>query len=368
MKITRISLYKLAIPLKEPFITSLGVDTDALNVLVKIETDAEITGFGECSPYMPINGESQDTCYAVGQYFARVLIGKNPVEINDAIQLMDNIIYLNNSIKSAFDIALHDIAAQEAGVPLWKFLGGEANKEIVTDYTVSIGEPSKMAADAKWILAQGFPAIKVKLGQQGSKDIERIRAIRTAVGPAIPIRIDANQGWSVEEAITTLKALSSFDIQHCEEPISRQLYTELPHIKKESPIPIMADESCGDPYDAERLIAINACDYFNIKIGKAGGLQKAKKIVALADSAKIKMQVGAMIESRLAMTAFAHFSCCSPNIIHFDFDTALMFKEDPVEGGICYGKNGQIHLPSQPGLGARISEQWLTKMESIQFA
>ena len=368
MKITRISLYKLAIPLKEPFITSLGVDTDALNVLVKIETDAGITGFGECRPYMPINGESQETCYIVGQYFAKVLLGKNPLYINDAIQLMDSVIYLNNSIKSAFDMALFDIAAQEANQPLWKFLGGDANKEIITDYTVSIGEPAKMAADAKWIVAQGFPAIKVKLGQHGPTDIERIRAIRTAVGNEIPIRIDANQGWSIAEAITTLQALAAFDIQHCEEPISRHLYTELPRVKKESPIPIMADESCGDPHDAARLIAIYACDYFNIKIGKAGGLLNAKKIVELADKANIKMQVGAMIESRLAMTAFAHFACCSPNIVHFDFDTALMFREDPVEGGICYGKKGQIHLPDLPGLGARISKEWLAKMESVQFA
>lgn len=368
MKITRISLYKLAIPLKEPFITSLGVDTDALNVVVKIETDAGWTGFGECSPYMPINGESQETCYSVGQYFAQVLIDKNPLDIAEANRLMDSVIYANNSIKSAFDIALHDIASQAAKQPLWKFLGAKGTQKIVTDYTVSIGEPAKMAADAKWILAQGYPAIKVKLGQAGAKDVERIRAIRAAVGNEVPLRIDANQGWSVSEAITTLQALAVFGIQHCEEPISRQLYTELPRIKKESPIPIMADESCGDPYDAARLIAIDACDYFNIKIGKAGGLLKGKKIIALAEQAGIKMQVGAMIESRLAMTAFAHFACCSPDIVHFDFDTALMFKEDPVSGGMVYGEGGNIYLPETPGLGATISDEWLSKMESIQFS
>jgi L-alanine-DL-glutamate epimerase-like enolase superfamily enzyme len=368
MKITRVSLYKLAIPLKEPFITSLGVDTDALNVVVKIETDAGLIGFGECSPYMPINGESQETCYSVGQYFAQVLLDKNPLHIEEATQLMDSVIYANNSIKSAFDIALHDIAAQAAGQPLWKFLGGDDTQKIVTDYTVSIGEPAKMAADAQWILAQGYPAIKVKLGQDGTKDVERIRAIRAAVGNEVPLRIDANQGWSVPEAITTLQALAAFGIQHCEEPIARHLYTELPRIKKESPISIMADESCGDPYDAARLIAIDACDYFNIKIGKAGGLFKGKKIIALADQAGIKMQVGAMIESRLAMTAFAHFACCSPGIVHFDFDTALMFKEDPVSGGIIYGEQGTVQLPTTIGLGASIAEEWLSKMESIQFS
>ena len=110
MRITRIGLYNLKIPLKEPFITSLGVDTDALNVVVKIETDSGLIGFGECSPYMPINGESQDTCYQVGQYFAKVLLGKDPLQIEAGIQTMNGVIYGNYSIKSAFDMALYDIA------------------------------------------------------------------------------------------------------------------------------------------------------------------------------------------------------------------------------------------------------------------
>lgn len=169
MRITRIGLYKLKIPLKEPFITSLGVDTDALNVVVKIETDSGLIGFGECSPYMPINGESQDTCYQVGQYFAKVLLGNDPLQIEAGIHAMDSVIYGNYSIKSAFDMALYDIAAQHANQPLWKFLGGQHKQDIYTDYTVSIGAPDKMALDAKKIQEQGYPAIKVKLGKNGKK-------------------------------------------------------------------------------------------------------------------------------------------------------------------------------------------------------
>ncbi|MFZ1329261.1 MAG: dipeptide epimerase, partial [Chitinophagaceae bacterium] len=113
--IQQVELYKLSIPLKEPFVTSLGTDVSADNVLVKIITNRGIIGFGECSPYMPINGESQDTCYMVGQYFAKALKGKDPLQIEDCINLMDKIIYGNTSIKSAFDIALYDIASQYAG-------------------------------------------------------------------------------------------------------------------------------------------------------------------------------------------------------------------------------------------------------------
>ncbi len=359
------SLYKLSIPLKEPFITSLGSEENSESVIVKISTEEGLTGFGECNPYMPINGESQDTCFIVGQYFARALKGRNALDIETCITLMDRIIYANTSIKSAFDMALYDIASQAAGVPLYQFLGGENNKTIVTDYTVSIGDPDKMAADAVWIKEQGFPAIKVKLGKDGNKDVERIKAIREAVGNDIPLRIDANQGWGVEEAIRTLKALAPFGIQHCEEPISRWAFMELPRVRKESPIPIMADECCGDDHDAERLIRLGACDLINIKLGKSGGIFKALKMVKLAEAARMHCQVGAFMESRLAMTAFAHFALCSSNIIHYDFDTALMFSSDPVTGGIRYENDGVITVPGSPGLGASMDETRLYSLQQV---
>ena len=365
LTISEISLYKFSIPLIEPFITSLGVDESADNVLVKIKTNEGITGFGECSPYMPINGESVDTCLAVGKYFVQALAGHDALDIPGCIEIMDRIIYGNNSIKSAFDMALYDIASQHAGIPVYKFIGGKNNKTIITDYTVSIGEIDKMATDAVKIKAQGYPAIKVKLGRDGKKDVERMKAIRAAVGDEIPLRIDANQGWSVEEAIETLKALGPLNIQHCEEPIARWNFMQLPRVKNESPIPIMADECCGDDHDAERLIQLKACDYMNIKLGKSGGIFKALKMARMAEAANIHLQVGAMLESRLAMTAFAHYALCSPAIEHYDFDTALMFSEDPVTGGIVYEKNGVVKVPETIGLGATVEENWLKKMEKV---
>lgn len=365
IRIEQVELYRLSVSLNEPFVTSLGVDESAHNIVVVIRTDKNISGFGECNPFMPVNGESADTCFIVGQYFARALKGTDALDIEGAHHLMDRIIYANTSIKSAFDIALHDIAAQAAGLPLYQFLGAAINKPLVTDYTVSIGDIEKMAADAKDIVAKGFSAVKVKLGETKEKDTARIKAIREAIGPAVPLRIDANQGWDLPTAIETLQALAVYDIEHCEEPIPRWQYMELPRVKKESPIPIMADESCGDAHDAERLIAIDACDYFNIKIGKTGGIGEALKIARLAEKAGIQLQVGAFVESRLAMTAFAHFALCSENIVHIDFDTALMFSEDPVSGGIIYEHGGVIRIPDTPGLGAWIEEERLRGLEGV---
>ena len=365
--IRKIDIYKSAIKLLAPFITSLGALHAAENVIVVIHTNNGLTGYGECSPFMTINGESIDTCFVVGRYLAKVLLHKDPLNITDCTLSMDACIYGNSSIKSAFDIAMHDIAAQHAGLPLYKFLGGNNNKLLITDYTVSIGSKEKMAEDAEQIIKDGFKIIKVKLGGTAEEDVERIVSIRNKIGNSIPMRIDANQGWDTEEAIKILNDLAPFNIQHCEEPIPRWNYMELPEVKSKSPIPIMADESCGDHHDAKRLIDLKACDLFNVKLGKSSGFFKAMKIVKQADAAGIKMQVGGFLESRLGFTAAAHLALSSKNILHCDFDTPLMFVEDIVSGGIVYEKGGVVVVPDTPGLGATVDEKYLNQLESITF-
>ena len=363
--IQTVELYKLFIPLKEPFVISLGPIYNAQNLVVIIRTADGCAGYGECSPYMTINGESIDTCFIVGQYFANVLKGKNAVDLPACIEAMDKTIYANSSIKSAFDIALHDIAAQHAGVPLYQFLGGAKNKILETDMTVSMGSPQKMKEDAVRFQQEGFPAIKVKLGGTKEEDVARIKAIREGIGKDIPLRIDANQGWGTADyAIEVLQALHEYNIEHCEEPISRYRFMELSKVSAASPIPVMADESCGDEWDAERLIQLNACQLFNIKLGKSGGFFKGKKIAELGAAAGMHMQVGGFMESRLGMTAAAHLALSNEAIHHCDFDTPLMFTEDPVIGGITYLEKGVIDVPDVPGLGAVIDDNYLQKAES----
>lgn len=361
--ITSIEIYKLFIPLKEPFVISLGTQYNADNILIIIKTNEGIIGFGECSPYMSINGESIDTCFVVAQYLATALKGKNPLAIEECITLMDKVIYGNNSIKSAFDMALYDIAAKHSNMPLYKFLGGTKNKVITTDMTVGIGSPEKMANDALRFKEAGFPAVKVKLGQSTELDVARIKAIRNAVGNKLPLRIDANQGWSVNTAITTLQSLAPYNIEHCEEPIARWNFMELPKVKQASPIKIMADESCCTQHDATRLASLQACNYFNIKLGKSGGIFNALKIVEVGNKHNIKLQIGSFMESRLATSAFVHFAYCNSNIVHFDLDTPLMMAGDPVENGLQYLPNGVVAINDLPGIGASINEDYLQKLE-----
>ncbi len=364
-QIKQINLYRCPVKLKEPFIISLGKLEYADNIIITIQTSGGITGFGECSPFQTIHGENGDTCMSVGRLLAENIIGKNPLDIDTISSILNSVIYGNTSVKSAFDIALHDIAAQKEGVPLYRFLGGKINKELVTDYTVSLGSPEKMSADAKKIVHAGFPVIKVKLGGTEEEDFLRMKSIREAVGFEIPIRIDANQGWTVDTAIRILNRIQKFNIQHCEEPISRKNFMALPEIRMKSKIPIMADESCFDHFDAERLIMIKACDLINIKLGKSSGIVNAKKIIRLAENSDIKLQAGGFLESRLGFTAIAHLVLSSKQFIHTDFDTPLMFKDDLISGGISYHSNGVIKIPETKGLGAYVSNDVLKSLKGI---
>lgn len=365
MLITQIALYQSRIKLKEPFKISLGALEYAENVIVVFETDSGLTGFGECSPFATIHGETMATCYSVGEMIANHLIGKDPLEIESCHKLMDALIFGNTSIKSAFDIALYDIASKHAGLPLFKFLGGNYNKTILTDYTVSIDHPEKMASDAKEIIDRGFQIIKVKLGGSYEDDLTRMKTIRKAVGDNVPIRIDANQGWDKETAIRLLQAFEKFNIQHCEEPVNKRKYNELPSICRETSIPIMADESCFDHIDGKKLIDLKACQRFNIKLGKSSGIFKALKVINQAENAGLSMQVGGFLESRLGFTASAHLALCSDMIKFYDFDTPLMFEKDPVKGGIIYEQGGVVKVPEAPGLGAWVEETELSKLNKV---
>jgi len=364
IRIDQIEIYESKTRLKEPFIISLGAHEYAENIFVIVRVSDGSVGFGECCPDLTINGENIDTCRVVGTLLARHLIGRDPLDIEPCIRSMDAIIFGHSSIKSAFDMALYDIAARNMEMPLYRFMGGVNNKKLRTDYTVSLGSPEKMAEDAKKIVDEGFQIIKIKLGENRRSDLERMAAIRRVIDESIPLRIDANQGWDVQTAIEILNDLHDAPIEFCEEPIPRWAFMELQHVRKASPIKIMADETCFDHHDAKRLIQLHACDYFNLKLGKSG-LFKALKIIGLAETAGIKMQVGGFIETRLCFTASAHLSLCSDLIEYTDFDTPLMLEQDPISGGIGYQKGGLISIPDEPGLGAIVNPDYLKTLQRV---
>jgi len=363
MKITRIEIKRLTIPM-EPFVIATETCEAAENIYLKVHTDDGIHGVGECSPFPMLVGETQDTCFHVGKDLARVIKGLNPLDVEEVHVAMNAYIAFNSTIKSAFDMALYDIAAKAKGVPLYTFLGG-TKKTIQTDLTIGISTPEDMAATATRFVEDGVKIIKVKVGKHAREDVERIRLIREAVGPTIGLRIDANQGWHYDDAVYALHAMEPYGIQYCEQPMHHRLDHLLPVLRKQVSIPIMADESVFDHVDAERLIQAGACDYINIKLAKSGGIYEAIKIADTAAHYGIPCMLGGMVESRMALTAKVHLARSHDNIHFYDLDTCLLgHLEDPVIGGARYN-NYFLEMDETPGIGADIDPEYFKNAESL---
>ncbi len=347
-----------------PFTIATGTMHFAQNVFIRLHTEDGFYGVGECSAFPMIVGETQSTCYEMAKDFADLWKGKDALQIEERMKELHDFTAFNATIKSAFDMALYDIAAKAVDMPLFRFLGGK-KKEMETDLTIGINEPGKMAKTAVEYKTMGVTIIKIKLGKDKEEDVERVRSIREAVGEAMILRIDANQGWDYESAVYALTAMQPFNVQFCEQPLRHWDDHKLPALKKISPVPIMADESVFNHHDAMRLIKADACSFINIKFAKSGGILEAIKINEIAAHHDMHCMMGGMLESRIALSAFAHFATAFDNIIFYDMDTCMLgHKTDPVTGGITF--NGFfINIPDSPGIGADADDSFLKSCESI---
>lgn len=363
LKIKDIEIFYFDIPMVKPFRIAIGTMEGAKDVLIKINTDHGIVGIGEACPFPPITGETQETNIAVAKALREVLIGKDPLAIEGILKGFGTFTHTNPSIIAAFDMALYDILGKVAGLPLYRILGGDRNS-FETDLTVDLDTPKKMAEMAQDVINKGYKIIKIKVGQDPSLDIERLEAIRSAVGYKYQIRIDANQGWTVPQAIEALKKMEKFDIQFCEQPVSAWNIDGMRIVRNESPIPIMADESLFSPNDAIKLIKSESCEYFNIKLMKSGGIRNAIKISNIAESAGIRCMVGCMLETKVALTAASHFVASSRNVIFADLDSDSSHAVFPVIDGIKV-EGGTITLPEKPGLGLDVDPSFLKKLRKV---
>ncbi len=365
-RIKKITLYPFDIRLTDPFVIALETITHAHNVLVHLQCEDPLwNGWGEASPYQTIQGENQATQLLTGTLIAKSLIGKRVMDLTSCIEQLHSTIAFNWCIKSAFEMALQDIYAKIQDKPLYKLLGGQV-KVLKTDMTIGIASPESMVESACRFVQKGFTEIKLKLGKAPHQDISRVEKIRSALGPLIKLRIDANQGWNPEDAVSVLEEIHQYSIEHCEQPVSARDIQALKKVHKQSLIPIMADESLFDSNDALALITLNACSQFNIKLGKSGGIQEALKILNLAERHGLPCQVGCFSESRIGITALAHLAVSSDQVVYYDMDSPLMLSEDPVIGGALYKRTNEIHLDDSPGLGLQVDPLFLKTLSKIE--
>jgi L-alanine-DL-glutamate epimerase-like enolase superfamily enzyme len=323
--------------LTTPFRISRAVQDTASNVVVQIQYNNHV-GYGEAAPD-EYYGENQETVLACITTFAGNL-GDDPFLIADIMSNLDHLIRLNPAAKAAVDMALYDLVGKMLHVPLYKLLGLNPQHTPHTSFTLGIDTPENMAKKA--LLARDYPILKVKVGTK--HDLENLQAIRE-VSPAT-IRVDANTAWTPKEAIRMINALAPYNIEFVEQPVAPRDLDGLRLVRENVPIPIIADESCVTIDDIPRLAG--CVDGVNFKLMKSNGITNVLKMIHVARAHNLRVMIGCMIESSLAITAAAHLT---PLVDYADLDGHLLIDNDPYEGVKVV--NGKLVLPDKPGLGVR---------------
>ena len=349
MVITDIQFEVRSFRFEEPMKIAFATIVDMQTCIIRVLTDKGITGYGEAAPFPYVTGDNLETVISVGKEMKEVLLGVDPRALGKVHRIMDSMYAGNTAIKAGIDIACYDISAKAAGVPLYKFLGGD-DPHVHSDVTIGIDEPARMAEAAKSWVDKGFDIIKVKLGEDIATDAERIRAIRERVGENITIRIDANQGWSVKDTVRISRVLDGLGVDLIEQPVPAQDFEGLAEIRNKSAVLIAADESCHSACDALRLAAMRAVDVVNIKLMKCGGIYNALKIAAVCEAAGIPNMIGCMGESTLANLAGMHLAAATDNIRDVDLDSVYILKQEDVYGGYDH-EGGHATLWDAPGIG-----------------
>lgn len=350
--IEQIEVYAVTLTYREPFVIAPSTTSESHNIIAKIVTDYDVVGWGESSPSKRVTGETVETVVAAFDKFGPKLVGHCPLRIEHDFEVMDEAVAGNSAAKAAIDIALHDVLGKTAGKPLFRLIGGYRT-EVLTDITLSLKTSKEMALDALRAVDKGFKALKVKVGVNPAEDVERVKMVREAVGNSVLLRVDANQGWTKTQALEALDKMEKFDIQFVEQPVLAEDIKDLAFVRRNSPIPIMADESVHSPADALRLIRAEAADMFNIKLMKCGGILQARKIASVAEAAGLPCMVGCMSESGIGIAGAAHFAAAVRNVKFADLDSDLLLKENLVEEGGVGIKDSVRVFSKYHGLGIK---------------
>ena len=353
MKIISAEAIPIEMQLKEPFIIANETVEVADNIFLRIVTDTDIVGWG-CSTPDTVTSETRATVLKSFEIAKRFVIGSDPTRINMLNFTIEKELQGNPSLKAGINIAFYDILGKAASIPLFRLLGGFREK-IPTSVTIGLNSTEIMVKKAKKIAEAGFKFIKIKCGINVNQEIENIIAIREAVDPTIELRLDANEGYSVKDALKLVKILekNGVEIEMLEQPTKADYLYSLKDVATQCSVPITADETALTLRDSARLVKLEIADIINIKLMKIGGITNAIKANALAEMAEVSVMMGCMNESMAAMSAGVHFACAFKNVEYADLDSVLDFKNDVAKGGATY-KGGYVIPSEEPGLGVEV--------------
>jgi L-Ala-D/L-Glu epimerase len=355
VRIVAADVLPYALRFRDPYVTARGTLDRREMVLLRLRTDDGIEGFGEAVPLALRGGatlrEVERTLHAAGA----ALIGR---ELGDAAvpggwQAPEGI---RAPARAALDIALQDIAAKAAGLPLWRFLGAERAGPVRCNATLVAAEPRAVAAQAAAWAQRGFASFKLKVGLPG--DVAQVEAARSELGGGARIRVDANGAWSVQAAIARLAAMERFGIELCEQPAPD--LEDLAAVRAQTAVPIAADESVAAPADARRALELDACQLATVKLSKVGGIDMARAIART-----LPTYLSSALDGAVGLAAAAHLAQALPSAglaahLAHGLATQLLFTES-IAAVECELRGDLLTVPDGPGLGVEIDARALQR-------
>ena len=352
-EITRIEFWPIDIPISDPFVVATGSRVMAENVYVRLRLANGAMGYGEAAPFPEVGGEDRRSCLTALTQLAPLLIGQTAHHIKTAGERMMELAPSQPAARCALETALWDAYCRTMGYPMWQQWGGADVRSRETDITIPITTLERTVGLARRWYEKGFRIFKMKVGRDVEDDILRLHAIHTLF-PDVMFIGDGNQGFSVADCVTFVKGVQRFGGQLVllEQPVVRHDLDGLAVIRRETRIPVAADESVRSLEDATRVVAHQAADYINIKIMKTG-VCHAIDIASFALRSGLKLMIGGMIESRIAMSCSLSLVLGMKGFEILDLDTPLLLASDPVSGGYEY-RGPQLQAWATAGLGLSV--------------
>lgn len=335
---------------------SSGPIRESRMVFVDILTDTGTVGQGCTSPGpLFISGESDASIvYAIESVLAKLLIGRNPFDIDEIMESMDKAAHMNNRAKAGIDLALHDLMGKALGVSVQSLIGSSKKQRIPVMRLIGLKEPEAMARDAAEIVQQGYKALKLKIGTGKRSDRERVEAVRRAVSDDVTVTVDMNGAFGGKEALEVIEALEPCHVALVEQPVRREDIAGLAFVRQRSPLPVEVDESVITLADAARVIEAGAADFISVKLLKMGGIHKAKKVAALCEAFGICCVIGCTPGSQMVDVASGHFFASTANVWWAaEIGEFPRMLDDPVQGAVL--KEGFLEVPDGPGFGLKVN-------------
>ena len=349
MKLNYIDYEAVEIPRKQEFKIATGSSSVVRNMIVKIRSE-DIVGLGASAPNS-VTGETMDSIAQALEDLKAGLLGINLSEVKSIGEWMDDALPGNYAAKAGVDIALHDLLAKSLERSTAQILT-QVKECQPTDITLGIESLERTVEEARKGVDEGFKALKIKVGRNLEGDITRVCAVREAVGSNIMLWVDANQGYSVSEAIHFSREISHLGLEFIEQPVVASDLKALGDVRERSPVPIMADEAAKTVEDVKAIIKLGCADMVNIKLMKCGGIYRAREIAQACKDAGLPNMIGCMGETVVSIAGALHFALSEENVRYADLDSHFMLERSIAEG--IEFRDGCLWPSSMNGLGIRL--------------